>query len=55
MVLETWYDEYKEKYPNIIKSFKSYLHNKDENDLLNKVKDEILLMLYNKREAIELE
>ena len=55
MVLETWYDEYKEKYPYIIKSFKSYLHNKDENDLLNKVKDEILLMLYNKREAIELE
>ena len=26
MVLETWYDEYKEKYPNIIKSFKSYLN-----------------------------
>ena len=55
MVLENWYDEYKEKYPDIIKSFKNYLHNKDENDLLNKVKDEILLMLYNKREAIELE
>ena len=55
MVLENWYDEYKEKYPDIIKSFKNYLHNKDENDLLNNVKDEILLMLYNKREAIELE
>jgi hypothetical protein len=55
MVLETWYDEYKEKYPEIIKSFKRYLHNKDGNDLLNKVKDEILLMLYNKRKLSGIE
>ena len=52
MVLETWYDDYKEKYPHIISSFQRYLHNKDENDTLNKVKDEILLMLYNKRKLI---
>lgn len=52
MVLETWYDDYKEKYPHIINSFQRYLHNKDENDTLNKVKDEILLMLYNKRKLI---
>ena len=52
IILENWYDEYKEKYPHIIKSFQRYLHNKDENDMLNKVKDEILMMLYNKRREI---
>lgn len=55
IVLETWYDEYKEKYPEIIKSFQRYLHNKDGNHLLNKMKDEILLMLYNKRKLTEIE
>ena len=50
MVLETWYDEYKEKYPHIINSFQRYLQNRDENDtVLNSVKDDILLLLYNKR------
>ena len=49
-VLENWYDEYKNKYPDMIKSFERYLQNKDNDDeLLNKVKDEILLMLYNNR------
>lgn len=55
IVLETWYDEYKEKYPEIIKSFQRYLHNKDGNHLLNKMKDEILLMLYNKRKLTGIE
>ena len=54
-VLDTWYDEYKEKYPNIIRSFQRYLTNKDGNDILNKVKDEILEMLYNKRKMISTE
>ena len=52
IVLETWYDEYKTKYPHIIKSFQRYLHNKDDNDVLNRMKDEILLMLYNKRKLV---
>ena len=51
-VLENWYDEYKEKYPHIIKSFQRYLKNRDEDDLLNHVKEEILLMLYNNRKMI---
>tara|TARA_Y100000816_G_C26089860_1_gene575785 strand:+ start:314 stop:1126 length:813 start_codon:yes stop_codon:yes gene_type:complete len=55
IVLETWYDDYKEKYPEIIKSFQRYLHNKDGNHLLNKMKDEILLMLYNKRKLTGIE
>lgn len=53
LMLENWYDEYHEKYPHIIQSFKKYLQNKDDDDeFITKVKDEILLMLYNKRDLI---
>jgi hypothetical protein len=52
VVLECWYDEYKDKYPHIINSFQRYLKNKDGNDVLNKMKDDILVMLYNKRKMI---
>ena len=49
-VLENWYEEYNKKYPEIVKSFERYLNNKDnDNDLIRKVKDDILLMLYNNR------
>ena len=51
--LETWYDNYKEKYPDIMKSFTRYLKNKEEdNDLLNDIKDQVILMLYNKRNVV---
>ena len=49
VMLENWYDEYKDKYPEMIRSFERYLNNKDDNNILNDVKDEILLMLYNNR------
>ena len=52
LVLETWYDEYKDKYPDIIHSFQRYLKNRDGDHVLNKAKDEILIMLYNKRKMI---
>ena len=52
VVLENWYDDYKEKYPNIIKSFQRYLKNKDDSDVINSVKEEILVMLYNKRKIV---
>ena len=54
-VLEAWYDEYKEKYPSIIKSFQRYLQNRDEDEMLNNIKEEILVMLYNKRKMIPIE
>ena len=54
-VLETWYDEYKEKYPSIIASFQKYLQNRDENEVLNGIKEEILVMLYNKRRMVAIE
>ena len=53
-MLENWYNEYHEKYPHIIKSFKRYLQNKDHDDgkFIQKIKDEILLVLYNQRDLI---
>jgi len=52
MVLETWYDEYKDKHPHIVNSFQRYLKNRDGDVVLNRAKDEILMMLYNKRKMI---
>ena len=54
-VLETWYDEYKEKYPSIIASFQKYLQNRDDNEVLNDIKEEILMMLYNNRRMVAIE
>ena len=54
-VLDTWYDEYKEKYPDIITSFQKYLQNRDEDEMLNNIKEEILVMLYNKRKMVAIE
>lgn len=53
VLLENWYDEYKQKYPDIIKSFKRYLKNRDDNTIINEVKHEILKMLYNNRKMIQ--
>jgi hypothetical protein len=51
VVLENWYNQYKDEYPHIIDSFQRYLKNKDEAEdiMINRVKDKILLMLYNNR------
>jgi hypothetical protein len=51
-VLENWYDEYIEKYPSIIESFQMYLKNRDSDMMLNNIKEEVLVMLYNKRKMI---
>ena len=53
--LENWFDEFSEKYPHVIKSFKRYLNNKDESgdDLIDDVKNEIFMMLYNKKDLIK--
>ena len=54
LMLENWYDEYKEFYPDIIKSFTRYLKNKtNDTELIRSVKYEILMMLYNKRDMIQ--
>ena len=52
IMLEEWYDEYKDKYPDMIKSFTKYLNNRDNDIVLNKIKEEIILMMYNNRPNI---
>ena len=53
VILDNWYRDYHEKYPHIINSFKRYLKNKNnDDDLIKRVKDDILLMLYNQRDII---
>tara|TARA_A100001011_G_scaffold399945_1_gene511253 strand:+ start:223 stop:1164 length:942 start_codon:yes stop_codon:yes gene_type:complete len=49
IMLDNWYQEYRQKYPQMIQAFKNYLRNREENDVINEVKKEILLMLYNNR------
>jgi hypothetical protein len=55
VVLENWYKQYKHEYPHIIDSFQRYLKNKDEAEdfMINRVKEQILLMLYNKRNILQ--
>lgn len=51
--LESWFYEYKDKYPNIIESFKRYLNNREENEVIHRVKKDILMMLYNERNKVQ--
>ncbi len=51
--LEAWYDEFHEKYPEIIKSFKKYLENKKEDDeIVSDIKRKVLMEFYNKRNMV---
>ena len=52
MQLENWYDEYKDKYPHIIQKFERYLHNREHNEVIDRVKKDILRLLYNKRKLV---
>ena len=38
-----------QQYPNLMKKFERYINKKEKNEVLNKIKEEIKLMLYNNR------
>ena len=48
-ILEEWYQIIRQKDNEMIKSFERYLKCKEQDEMLNNVKEEILLMLYNNR------
>ena len=50
--LENWYDEFSEKYPEIVESFTRYLKNKESDSVVNDVKKLLLMEFYNKRNII---
>ena len=50
--LEEWIEKGNE-YPKIMSKFKRYIDKKDNNKVLNKIKDEIKLVLFNNREMVD--
>jgi hypothetical protein len=48
MEIEDWIREEQYKYPKAKNKFDKYLNNKESDDTMNKVKDDIKLMMYNK-------
>jgi ElaB/YqjD/DUF883 family membrane-anchored ribosome-binding protein len=53
MLLEEWLDEEQHKYPELKQKFEKYLNNKENDETMNMVKEEIKLMLYNKKKLLE--
>ena len=41
----SWFDECKEKYPKMVKSFERYLKNKEDNEIFNDIKREVLMLV----------
>jgi len=53
LMLEEWLDEEQHKYPELKEKFLRYLNNKENDDTLNMIKDEIKIMMYNKAKHIK--
>jgi hypothetical protein len=51
--LEEWLENGKE-YPEIMKKFNRYLEKKENDEVINKIKEEIKLILYNNRKDIDI-
>ena len=49
--LEEWLENGKD-YPDIMRKFNRYLEKKEKDEILNKIKEEIKLVLFNNRKAI---
>ena len=49
--LEEWVENGKD-YPEIMNKFNRYLEKKENDDVLNKIKNEIKLILYNNRKVV---
>ena len=53
MMIEEWLEEGQHKYPELQNKFVKYLNNKENDETMNMVKEEIKLMMYNKKKTIE--
>ena len=49
MMLEEWLDEEQHKYPDLRDKFNKYLNNKENDAIMNSIKEEIKMMMYNKK------
>ena len=52
ILLEEWLDKEQDNYPELRDKFEIYLNNKENDNILNNIKEEIKLMMYNKRNQI---
>jgi len=53
MLLEEWLYEEQHKYPELSKKFEKYLNNKENDETMNMIKEDIKIMLYNKKNLLE--
>tara|TARA_B100000963_G_scaffold360835_1_gene393378 strand:- start:250 stop:1089 length:840 start_codon:yes stop_codon:yes gene_type:complete len=49
ILLEEWLDKEQNNYPELRDKFEKYLNNKDNDNILNNIKDDIKLMMYNNK------
>ena len=54
ILLEEWLDKEQDNYPELRDKFEKYLNNKDNNSILNGIKDDIKLMMYNNKNKFKL-
>ena len=52
ILLEEWIENEQDKYPELRDKFEKYLHNKEDDNILNNIKQEIRLMMYNKKNQV---
>jgi len=49
MILDDWLNRYQHLYPELRDKFNKYLNNKEHDETMNAIKDEIKIMMYNKK------
>ena len=53
LILEDWLEREGEKYPGLRDKFEMFINNKENENILNTIKENICLLLYNNREKIK--
>ena len=53
LILEEWLDNQEEKYPGLRDKFELFIKNKDNENILNNIKENLNLLLYNNRNKVK--
>ena len=53
ILLEEWLNKEQDNYPELRDKFEEYLNNKENDNILNNIKDDIKLMMYNNKDKIK--
>ena len=51
--IDSWYDQHKEEFPMVVEKYNKYQKNKKEQDIVDQVKDKMVLDFYNKRNMVK--